>query len=175
MAIRVQSRVRWPGAERTAASLMVDKALRNPKRRLLEPLAKCLSGVSPTALTLAGLAAGLFCALAALFGLSALALPFWLANRFPDGLDGELARVFDRQSYLGGYFDMMADLVVYAAIPVGLNYGYGGSGTVLALVALLTSYYVNAGSWLYLSALLEKRSRGALHAAKRQVSSCQMA
>lgn len=144
-----------------SAAPMVDKALRVPKRKLLEPLAKRLSGVSPTTLTVLGLGAGLLCAAAALFGQSGLALLFWLVNRLLDGLDGELARVFESQTDLGGYFDIMADLVVYAAVPIGLSYGYGGPGVVLALVVLLSTYYVNAGSWMYLSALLEKRSQGA--------------
>ncbi|CAN5806147.1 CDP-alcohol phosphatidyltransferase family protein [soil metagenome] len=144
-----------------SAAYMVDKALRVPKRKLLEPLAKRLNGVSPTTLTALGLGAGLLCAVAALFAQSELAFAFWLVNRLLDGLDGELARVFERQSDLGGYFDIMADLVVYAAVPIGLSYGYGGPGVVLALVVLLSTYYVNAGSWMYLSALLEKRSQGA--------------
>ena len=140
---------------------MVDKALRVPKRQVLEPLAKRLSGLSPTTLTVAGLVVGLLCALTALLGMNTFALSFWLVNRLLDGLDGELARVFERQSDLGGYFDIMADLVVYALVPIGLSYGYGGPDTLLALVVLLSTYYLNAGSWMYLSALLEKRDRGA--------------
>ncbi len=151
---------------------MVDKALRVPKRKLLEPVAKRLNGVSPTTLTVLGLGAGLLCALAALVGQSGLALVFWLLNRLLDGLDGELARVFERQSDLGGYFDILADLTVYAAVPIGLSYGYGGPGTSLALVALLGTYYLNAGSWMYLSALLEKRHRGA--AARGEATSVTM-
>ena len=156
-----QSGLEWLGTERTPPAFMVDKVLRAPKRQVLEPLAKRLNGVSPTALTGLGLVVGLLCAFAALSGQSGLALAFWLLNRLLDGLDGELARVFERQSDLGGYFDIMADLVVYAAVPIGLSYGYGGPGTLLALVVLLSSYYLNAGSWMYLSALLEKRNRGA--------------
>ena len=161
MAAFQQSRVKWRGTEGIFAAFMVDKALRVPKRKLLEPLAKRLNGVSPTTLTVLGLGAGLLCAVAALAGQGVVAFVFWLVNRLLDGLDGELARVFDRQTDLGGYFDIMADLVVYAAVPVGLYYGYGGPGTLTALVVLLSSYYVNAGSWMYLSSLLEKRSRGA--------------
>ena len=154
---------------------MVDKILRGPKRRVLEPLAKRLNGVSPTALTAIGLGAGLLCAAAALSGQSGLALLFWITNRLLDGLDGELARVFDRQTDLGGYFDIMADLVVYAAVPIGLGYGYGGPGVLTALAVLLSSYYVNAGSWMYLSSLLEKRSQGAAARARRRASPCRRA
>ena len=141
---------------------MVDKALRAPKKRLLEPLARRLGRVSPTALTLAGFGVGVMAAVAAALSQTWIALGLWLLNRTLDGLDGELARARAKQTDFGGYLDIMADLAVYALIPLGLTLGQPAEITWLALAVMLASFYINAGSWMYLSALLEKRKQGAL-------------
>lgn len=140
---------------------MVDKALRVPKQRLLEPLVKRLGQVSPAFLTLTGLGVGLLAALIAALGYPWPALGMWLVNRLIDGLDGELARFRDTQSDFGGYLDIMADLCVYAALPIGLTLAQPSASAWFALAALLGSFYINAGSWMYLAALLEKRALGA--------------
>jgi phosphatidylglycerophosphate synthase len=85
----------------------------------------------------------------------------WLFNRVLDGLDGMVARFHARQSDFGGYLDIVLDFVVYAAIPVGLYWGNPGATNTAALILLLSSFYVNAASWIYLSAILEKRAAGA--------------
>lgn len=141
---------------------MVDKVLRTPKRWVLEPVAERLSGVSPAALTGVGLLAGLAAAGLAASGRPLAALVLWLLNRLLDGLDGELARAFDRQSDWGGYLDILADFTVYALIPLGLAFADGSPITYLALAIMLSVFYVNAGSWLFLSSLLEKRKQGAV-------------
>ena len=74
-----------------------------------------------------------------------------------------------RTSDAGGYLDMVVDVVVYAAIPVGVALGQGGAGTGrgdgtavwVATAVLLASFSINTITWAYLSALLEKRGRGA--------------
>jgi phosphatidylglycerophosphate synthase len=81
-------------------------------------------------------------------------------NRVLDGLDGTLARVQGRQTDLGGYVDLLLDFVVYAAIPIGLAVGLGDDRTLVAALVLLASFYVNAASWMYLSAVLERRDAG---------------
>ena len=151
---------------------MVDKVLRTPKRWMLEPVAERLAGVSPTALTGVGLLAGLAAAGLAASGRPLAALVLWLVNRLLDGLDGELARAFNRQSDLGGYLDILADFTVYALIPLGLAFADGSPTTYLALGIMLSVFYVNAGSWLFLSSLLEKRAQGA--AARGDVTSVTM-
>ena len=151
---------------------MVDKVLRVPKRWMLEPVAERLQGVSPTALTGVGLLAGLAAAGLAASGRPLAALVLWLVNRLLDGLDGELARAFNRQSDWGGYLDILADFTVYALIPVGLAFANGSSITFLTLGIMLSVFYVNAGSWLFLSSLLEKRAQGA--AARGDVTSVTM-
>jgi phosphatidylglycerophosphate synthase len=94
-------------------------------------------------------------------GAATCALALWLANRVLDGLDGTLARVQGAQSDVGGYVDLLLDFVVYAAIPFGLVLGRPSVATALAALALVGSFYVNAASWMYLAALLERRGVGA--------------
>lgn len=139
---------------------MLDQALRVPKRILLMPVAKRLN-VSPTALTAAGLLTGLAAAVLAALGQPYWALGLWLLNRVIDGLDGEIARAHNRQSDLGGYLDIMADLIIYAALPLGLVLASPSFPEWVALAALLGIFYINAGSWMYLASLLEKRGQGA--------------
>ena len=151
---------------------MMDRALRLPKKRLLEPAAKRLSEVSPLIITLLGLGVGVLAALAVALGYPRISRGLWLINRFLDGLDGELARMCELESDLGGYFDIMADLAVYTLIPLGLAFYVGTPAAWLALAVMLAVFYVNAGSWMYLAALLEKRRQGAL--ARGEVTSITM-
>ena len=140
---------------------MIDTFLRVPKEHLLEPLAARLEGVPPTRVTLVSLGVGLGAAGLAGGGLYGWGLGLWLLNRLLDGLDGEVARRGGRQSDLGGYLDILCDFLVYALVPVALVFSNPSERAYLALALLLTSFYVNAGSWMFLSALLEKRRRGA--------------
>lgn len=133
---------------------MIDRHLRPVKGRALEPIIRRLGGVSPTTLSLAGLAVGLGAAGAAAAGAFGLALGLWLANRLLDGLDGEVARMFGRTSDVGGYIDLVTDFVVYAAVPLGIAM-HGGAFAHVAI--LMAAYYVNAASWMLLSQLAERR------------------
>jgi phosphatidylglycerophosphate synthase len=139
---------------------VIDHALRRRKEMVLTPIARAVpGGVHPTAFTAVALVPGLGAAIAA--GAPALALGLWLVNRLLDGLDGTLARRSGRQSELGAYADILADVIVYAAIPLGIAAGQGDRAAWIAAGALLASFYVNAISWSYLSALLERRGAGA--------------
>lgn len=154
---------------------VVDRALRPVKARVLAPLSARLAGAlrgrGALPLTAAGLVVGLAAAAAAALGAFALALGLWLLNRLLDGLDGEVARRLGRADDRGGYLDLLSDLVVYAAVPLGAAAGASGSFGGHALVAspwtwpltalLLASFYVNLGSYAILAGLLEKRGRGA--------------
>ena len=117
--------------------------------------------VSPTAVTATSLPVGLASAVSAAYGLWSWAFALFWVNRILDGLDGLIARSRNLQSDFGGYLDIMVDFAVYAAIPIGV---WMGRGSVLGneapawpLVALLGAFYVNGASWMYLSALIEKR------------------
>lgn len=142
---------------------MLDLPLRPFKDRVLRPPARLLAGrVSPNAITLLALSAGAACAFLLARGAYAAGLVAWLLSRVLDGLDGLVARETGRVTDLGGYLDLLLDMVVYAAVPVALAVGRPHeSGLLLALALLLGSFYLNLGSWLYLSALLEKRGTGA--------------
>ena len=113
------------------------------------------AGVSPTALTGAGWAAGAgACAATALRAWPA-ALVLWLANRLLDGLDGPTARASGRSSDAGGFLDIVADFSVYAGIILGLAIAVPQAR--LACVALLTAYYISGTAFLALSSLAERR------------------
>ena len=141
---------------------MTDHVLRRGKDRVLGPVAAAIPrGVHPTAITAVAVVPGLGAAAAAAAGRPALALSLWLLNRVLDGLDGTLARSRGLQSARGAYADIMLDVVVYAAIPLGMAADQGTRGAYAAAAVLLASFYVNAISWAYLSALLERRGAGA--------------
>ena len=141
---------------------MIDKALRVLKESALAPLVRGpLRRVHPTVVTVAAAVLGIAAAVAAWQGAYLLALGPWVANRVLDGLDGTLARITGQQSDLGAYLDIVLDHVVYVAVPLGLALGDGTSAAYLALTLLLASFYINGASWMYLTALLEKRSVGA--------------
>jgi phosphatidylglycerophosphate synthase len=88
-----------------------------------------------------------------------LALALWLFNRLLDGLDGLIARRSRRSSDAGGYLDIMLDFMIYAALPLAMAWAEPALAWPTAV--LLGVFYINSASWMYLSALLEKRGAGA--------------
>jgi phosphatidylglycerophosphate synthase len=124
------------------------------------------------AITALGLLIGLAAAFAASRAAWGLALGLWCVNRVLDGLDGVVARVSARQSELGGYLDIVADFTVYGAMPIGLALALDTRAAWLASTVLLMSWFVNAASWMYLAAVLEKRGAGA--AARGELTSITM-
>lgn len=146
---------------------MFDTPLRKIKDRVGTPLARSLSRVSPTTVSLIGLVIALFAAWSAYRQIYFAAFALWILNRVLDGLDGLLARLHNKQSDFGGYVDILTDFVAYAALPIGLVVGSPSSERYLALAFLLASFYINTASWMYLAALLEKR---ALHGNDTQTS-----
>lgn len=140
---------------------MLDEKLRKLKDRWLRPLVGVARRLSPNAITLLALAVGLVAAGAAAQRLYGLGLALWALNRLLDGLDGAVARETGQQTDFGGYLDIVADFVVYAAVPIGLFLGQPSVELGVSLALLLGSFYVNGASWMYLAAILEKRSAGA--------------
>jgi phosphatidylglycerophosphate synthase len=137
---------------------MFDTFMRRLKDRLIEPLATPLGSVSPVFITILGLLTGLATAWLAVIGSVVPSLLVWLLSRILDGLDGLIARRFNKQSDFGGYLDIVCDFAVYAAVPIGLTLSQPTTVNFIALAIMLASFYVNAASWMYLSALLEKRA-----------------
>ncbi len=118
----------------------------------------------PMVVTLAAFVVGLGAAGSAALGANRTALALWLANRVLDGFDGTLARAQGAQSDIGGYVDIVLDFVVYAAVPFGLVLGAAPperAALAIAALAMVASFYVNAASWMYLAAILERRGAGA--------------
>lgn len=141
---------------------MLDLRLRPAKDRLLEPAARLLAThVGPLAITAASLGVSLAAAGLAAAGQPLAALGAWLGGRLLDGLDGPVARRRGEASDLGGYLDMLADTVGYAAVPIGVALGVDDRTTWIAVGVLLGMFFVNAISWSYLAAVLEKRGAGA--------------
>lgn len=137
---------------------MFDSSLRRFKDQVGTPLARRMSQVSPTFISILALAVGLLATFAAFKGQYILALALWLLNRVLDGLDGLIARLHNGQSDFGGYVDVLTDYIVYAALPIGLVIGLPSEQHYLALIFLLAVFYVNTASWMYLAAILEKRA-----------------
>ncbi len=137
---------------------MFDTPLRKFKDRVGAPLARRLSRVSPTTISLIGLVVALLAAWSAYRQIYPAAFALWILNRALDGLDGLLARLHNKQSDLGGYVDILTDFVAYAALPIGLVAGSPSGERYLALAFMLASFYVNTASWMYLAAILEKRT-----------------
>jgi len=141
---------------------MFDDLLRRLKDRLLAPFAARVGRrVHPNAVSAAALAAGLAVALFAARRAYGAALACWALNRLLDGLDGTLARVSGQQSDFGGYLDILLDFVVYAAVPIGLAHGVDAPAVMRAALWLEAAFFVNAASWMYLAAVLERRAVGA--------------
>lgn len=144
---------------------MLDSVLRPIKERVLAPLAVRVDHrVSPMTVTIAAFIAGMTAALFAAQGMQGAALAAWVVNRVLDGFDGTLARTQGTQSDLGGYVDLLLDFVVYASIPIALVVGTppaARQALTLSALFLLSVFYINAASWMYLSAVLERRGAGA--------------
>ncbi len=138
---------------------MLDDSLRAIKERVLTPIAdRAGRYLHPNAVTLAGLGFGLAAAVCAAGSAYIAGLLCWGVNRVLDGLDGTIARRHAKQSDLGGYLDTLADFLVYALVPLGLAYGVADRPVWMACAVLIAAFYVNAASWLALSAILEKRN-----------------
>ncbi len=140
---------------------MLDTIARPLKNRLLQPIASRLADrVHPGVITLASALFGILAAVAVAEGRFDAGLLAWTVNRILDGLDGAVAREGGRQSDFGGYVDILADFMVYGAIPIGVAIHFATAESWLATSVMLATFYVNSASWMYLSALLEKRSAG---------------
>lgn len=113
------------------------------------------TGLSPDAVTLAGLGLGLLAAAAIVAGAFWLALVLVIASRLADGLDGALARA-TRKTDFGGYLDITADFLFYGAVPLAfVLHDPQANGTAGAF--LLASFYFNGATFLGYAALAERR------------------
>lgn len=111
-------------------------------------------GISPSGVTLAGLAIGLAAAVAIANAHYGLGLALIIANRLLDGLDGAVARA-TRLSDFGGFLDIVADFVFYVSVPVG--FGLAEERNLLPALVLVASFALTGTSFLAFAALAAKR------------------
>ncbi len=124
---------------------MVMSRYKKSLNRGLEPLAKWLSrcGVSPTALTVGGLAGGM--AVCVWFVRTRAILPFCLAILAVgscDALDGAVARASGRATKFGAYLDAVCDRYLEAIVACSVAYvtGYWLLTMIVLAGSLLVSY-----------------------------------
>jgi len=137
---------------------VLDTKFRRLKDKLYQPIAARLVFIPPVLPTLLALLTGLVAAYFAARQSTGLSFAIWLLSRFLDGFDGLIARIQGTQSDFGGYLDILLDFLIYAIVPIGLVLGHPSTQNYLALAIMLASFYVNSTSWMYLSAILEKRA-----------------
>jgi len=124
---------------------MLDGRYGDRLNRLWEFLARGLarSGLSPNAVTLAGLVLVVAGAAAYPIHRDSLVFAVWLALAFSfDGLDGALARLTGRSSKFGGYLDAVVDRYQELAVLAAIAWVHDAWPAALLVVSggFLTSY-----------------------------------
>ncbi len=140
---------------------MLDAITRPLKNQILAPLAAPLANVHPNFISILGFLTGAYTAWLAYQGQYVAAFFVWGLSRTLDGFDGVVARAHQKQSDFGGYLDILLDFIVYILVPVGIALATPTQPMLIATIALISIFYVNGASWMYLSAILEKRAQGA--------------
>ena len=113
------------------------------------------AGLTPGAVTLAGLVVGVGACVAAALAAWPIALALFLLNRGLDGLDGAVARATGGGTDLGGLLDFVADFVVYGGFVVAVAVAEPSAR--VACAALLATYLLNNVALLSFASLVEKR------------------
>lgn len=151
-----------------------NRLLIHPAGRLLLAPAIRL-GLSPNAVTLAGLAAGLLAALAytrwtePVFALAGFVL--MLAWHVLDGLDGRLARAIGRASATGRLLDGVADHLVFVMIYAALAFSFRPPWEMVALAfAAGAAHAVQAAFYEAQRETWIRRSRGLFEARARSLA-----
>lgn len=135
---------------------MLDSTL----RRLIDPPLNAAGrhlaawGASANALTLLGLVVGVGAGVAIAAHHFGIALALIAANRLLDGLDGAVARARSKSDF-GGYLDIFADFVFYAAIPAG--FALADPSNALPAALLLASFLLAGISFLGYAVVAERR------------------
>ena len=139
---------------------MVDRIVRRIKEQVMEPLAYAVRCIHPNVVTIASTILGVGAGIAGWQQAYLPALGLWLLCKLADGLDGTLARMRNKQTDLGGYFDILSDTLIWAIVPLGLALGQPTPPMFVGLALLLIGIYLNSSSWMYLAALQEKKVQG---------------
>lgn len=135
---------------------MFDRAVRQVIDPLLEIPARRLaaSNVSANTITVIGFVFGMLACGAIAMGAYGIGLVLILLNRLADGLDGMVAR--QRQaSDLGGFLDIVLDLLFYGGIPV--SFAISDPSRLLPAIFLVYSFIGTSGSFLAFAAISARR------------------
>ncbi|MEW6322528.1 MAG: CDP-alcohol phosphatidyltransferase family protein [Acidobacteriota bacterium] len=103
-------------------------------------------GVSANGVTLVAMLVGLGAAAAVATGAFSLGFALIVVNRLMDGVDGAVARASGKTDF-GGYLDIFADFVFYAAIPAAFAVA-DPAAHALAAAVLLASFILAGVSFL---------------------------
>jgi phosphatidylglycerophosphate synthase len=135
---------------------MVDSALRSLIDPPLNAAGRVLAGlgVGANAASLLGLVIGVAGAAAIAVQEYGVGVVLILLNRLIDGLDGAIARARGLTDF-GGYLDIFADFVFYAAVPVG--FAMADPANQLAAAVLLASFIMAGTSFLAWAVFAAKR------------------
>ena len=136
---------------------MLDRFILPFQHRLLAPPARSLHrrGVGADALTLVGLAVGLFSLPLLAFGLFGWALVAVLLNRLLDGLDGAVARIAGATDR-GAFADIAFDFAFYAVVPLGFALADPGRNALPAAV-LIAAFMGTGSSFLAFAVIAGRR------------------
>lgn len=112
-------------------------------------------GLSATAVTISGLAAGLLAVFAISLQAYATGMVLIVVNRILDGLDGAVARATVTTD-AGGYLDIVVDYVFYAGIPLAFALAEPARNA-LPAAALLGGFCLTGSSFLAFAIIAVKR------------------
>ncbi len=135
---------------------MLDSTLRPLIDPPLNAAARHLAawGVSANALTSAGMVVALATGAAIALGGFQAGLLLIVVNRLLDGLDGAVARQKGKTDF-GGFLDLFADFVFYAAVPLG--FALQSPGNALPAVFLLAGFLLSGTGFLGYAVIAAKR------------------
>lgn len=143
---------------------MIDSYFRSPyQKRVIHPILKWnfLSSISPTLLTLLGLASGLLIPFFLAWHLSFFAFAALILSGFLDTLDGSVARRQNLTSNRGAVFDILSDRAVEWGVILGF-YFYDPTRSLLCML-MMGSVLLCITSFLVVGVFQENASEKSFH------------
>jgi phosphatidylglycerophosphate synthase len=112
-------------------------------------------GFTANGMTVAGFVLGVTACIAIAFEVYALAFILIAGNRIVDGLDGAVARQSRITDY-GGFIDLVADFLIYAAVPFA--FAIADPDRAMAAAFLILSFVGTGTSFLAFAAIAARRN-----------------
>ncbi len=123
-----------------------------------------LKYIQPDQVTFIGFIFGIIMCLLIYFQLFNLALVFLIFNRISDGLDGAMARLTS-PTPRGGYFDIVADFIIYAGFV--LSFGLSNPDKLL-ISALLLFSFIGTGTTFLAKAAIQHQVDQSKHSSDQE-------